>query len=222
MFSIFDIVNQNAIHEDKNGNIVAFVEDESLRDVMVVFNATGNYLYHRFFDTPTNFITEASNGNYLQASPFSNMPQDPVISYRNLTTLSNCDSTIFVTVTNGTDSASALHALNFAIVQSNPVNLSVTVSNATIQKNVYCSLQTENKNREKDATPVTIIPNPAYDKITVATPADIAYNIYSMYGALMIRSTTNKSTDISKLKPGIYVVEIKTKEGGIRKTLLKK
>jgi hypothetical protein len=151
------------------------------------------------------------------------MPNDPVISNRNLTTLSGCDSTIFVTVTNGTDSASVLHALNFAIAQSNPVNIPVTVSNVTIQKNIYCSLQAINKwNGEKDAMPVTIIPNPAFDKIRVAASGDIAYTIYDIYGSLIMQSVTNQVTDISKLKAGLYSIVITTKDGVIRKTLLKK
>ena len=103
--SIFDIVNQVYVHEDVSGNIVAFVQDESTRNVMLVFDAAGNYLYHRFFNSPENFITEVSNGSYLQTSAFSNTPSDPLISNRFLSTLSNCDSTIFVKTTNGTDSA---------------------------------------------------------------------------------------------------------------------
>ncbi len=221
-FSIFDIVNQNFIHEDKNGNIVAFMEDESLQDVMVVFSASGNYLYHRFFNTPTNFITEESNGNYLHASPISNTTKDPVISNRNLTTLSVCDSTIFVTTSNGTDSAAALNALNFAIARSTPVDIPVSVTNAAIQKNIFCSLQAILKNSNEELIHVTIIPNPAFDKIRVATSSDIAYDIYDIYGNLKMRAVTNQVTDISKLKAGLYSIVITTKDGVIRKTFIKK
>jgi hypothetical protein len=223
VFSIFDVVNQVFIHEDKNGNVVAFVQDESLRNVMVVFSAAGNYLYHRFFSAPTNFIAETSNGNYMHASSFSNTVIDPIISYRDLTKLSNCDSTIFVSVTNGTDSASALNALRFAGSQSTPVNLAISVSNASIQKNSVCNVQTGNKKvSKKDLPSVTISPNPAFDKIVVTAKVGLTYFIYNLYGTLMMKCETNQPTDISRLNAGMYIIEIKTKNGVIGKTLLKK
>src|SRR5258706_63834 len=111
--SIFDIVNQVYIHEDVNGNIVAFVQDESTRNVMLVFDAAGNYLYNRFFNSPENFIIEVSNGSYLHTCPFSNTPGDPLVSNRFLAKLSDCDSVILVKITNGTDSEANLNPLKF-------------------------------------------------------------------------------------------------------------
>ena len=220
--SIFDIVNQVSVHEDVNGNIVAVVQAESTNDVMVVLNAAGKYLYHRFLETPDNFIVETSNGNYLHTSPLSNTPNDPVISYRSLTSLSTCDSTIFVTVKNGTDSAATLNELQFATINITALDFPVSVSNAHVQQNVYCSLSPRKKISSEKDMPVTIIPNPASDKIFVKTNVDIPFCLFNMNHVLMTRSTTNHSTDISNLTPGIYLLEIKTNGGLIRKIILKR
>jgi hypothetical protein len=219
--SIFDIVNQVYVHEDINGNIVAFVQDESTRNVMLVFNAAGNYLYHRFFNSSENFIAEISNGSYLHTCAFSNTPTDPLISNRFLSALSNCDSAIFVNITNGTDSAANLNALNFATVKINATVVPVAASNAIIQQHVYCNPTAKNNAGKKDAIAVTIIPNPALDKILVKTAVDFPFCIYNSNGDLLLKAMTNQSTGISKLTPGIYMIEIQTQDGTIRKRLVK-
>ncbi|WP_018611673.1 Ig-like domain-containing protein [Segetibacter koreensis] len=172
LFSIFDIVTQISIHEDINGNIVAFVMAESTSGLMVVFNAAGKYLYHRFFNTPRNFITETSSGRYLHTNtPFWGFPQNPLISYRSLSTLSKCDSTIVVTITNGTDSATALNPLTFETIHISPSEIPISVFNANIKTNVYCSLEPEGKNK-----PPTVSLSIPYNILKYTAPARIKLN----------------------------------------------
>jgi len=222
-FSIFDIVTQVSIHEDINGNVVAVVEDESLQSLLIVFDAAGNYLYHRFLYTNYNFLAELPNGTYLHSSvPSISIAPDPIISNRSLSSITNCDSTIFVTITNGTDSAATLDKLIFSRATITATDVPLSVHNVTKQQNVFCNLSAlKNTNHIKDAMVVTVMPNPAAVSIIVKAVADIPFSIYNMNGILLLTSVTNHSTNIASLTPGLYMIEVKTKNEVIRRTLIK-
>ena len=224
IFSRFDIVLQISVHEDINGNIVAFVLAESTQSLMVVFDANGKYLYNRLFYTRYSFIKETTDGSYLHCTPaFYNPSANTILSNRFLSNLSDCDSTIIVKITKGTDSAAPLNKLIFSNAKIKAVDIPVTSKDTIIQANVLCdlSLQGERNGRKREM-PVDILPNPATSFISVKTPADLPFNIYSMDGLLKIRSVTNHPTDISSLKPGVYFISILIKDEVVRKLIIKR
>ena len=65
------------------------------------------------------------------------------------------------------------------------------------------------------ASMLNIYPNPAKDKITVATDNEAQINIYSTNGKSVLKtnvSVSNPTVDIKSLKVGNYIVEAKSKE----------
>ena len=77
-------------------------------------------------------------------------------------------------------------------------------------------------NERKTEMPVDIMPNPATSFISVKTPVDLPFNVYNIDGLLKIRSVTNHSTDISSLKPGVYIISILIKDKVVRKMIIKR
>lgn len=220
IFSIFDIVSQIYIHEDVSGNIVALVQAEGTNNLMIVLDASGNYLYNHYMNTPENFLTELSNGSYLNTSSSVYNFDIPHISNRFLSASIPCDSTIFVTVTNGVDSAATLAPIVFSIDTASALDLSITASNANITRSVYCSLASKPITTNAPMQ-VDILPNPCTGIITVKTKTDVPFSVYNMSGTLMLQSSTNRATDVSKLTPGLYMIEIKNKNSIERRTIIK-
>ena len=145
------------------------------------------------------------------------------VSNRFLSNLSGCDSAILVRITNGTDSAASLNKLIFSNAKIKAVNIPVTGTDTIIQASVFCnlSLQHERKGEETEL-PVVIMPNPAISFIIVKTAVNLSFNIYSSDGILIIRSVTNQATDISRLKPGVYIITILIKNEVVRKMMIKR
>jgi len=140
-----------------------------------------------------------------------------------LSNLSDCDSTIIVKITKGTDSAAPLNKLIFSNAKIKAVDIPVTSKDTIIQANVLCNLSLQgDRSGTKREMPVDIMPNPATSFISVKTPADLPFNIYSMDGLLKIRSVTNHPTDISSLKPGVYFISILIKDEVVRKLIIKR
>ncbi|HEX5155292.1 MAG TPA: T9SS type A sorting domain-containing protein [Parafilimonas sp.] len=224
IFSRFDIVLQVSVHEDINGNIVAVVEAESTQRLMIVFNANGKYLYNRLFYTRYSFLKETTDGGYLHCAPaFNNSSANTILSKRFLSSLSGCDSAILVKITNGTDSAAALNKLVFSKTKIKTSEVLVSVRDTTIQTDVFCDLSLQHKkNNLKNEVPVAILPNPATNFIVVRTSMDLPFDVYSIDGILKMRSVTNHSTDISNLKPGVYVINVLIKDKVIRKMMIKR
>lgn len=220
--SVFDIVSQVYVHEDINGNIVAVVEAEGTHDLMVVFDAVGNYLYNLSLNTSYNAFTETKSGNYINTCFPSYSAVNPIVSNRFLSANYSCDSSIFVTVTNGTDSAATVSALVFSPFIVQPVDIPVTVKNASINQTVFCSvIPKKNHYVQNDAIQIEISPNPATSIINVSTENDFPFSIFDMSGTLLIKSVTNHTTDISKLTQGLYSIEIITNNKVVRKMMIK-
>jgi hypothetical protein len=223
IFSRFDIVLQVSVHEDINGNIVAFVLAESTQTLMVVFNANGKYLYNRLLYTPYSFIKETADGSYLHCAPaFNNLSASTILSNRFLSDLSGCDSAIIVKVTNGIDSAAPLNKLIFSNAKIKATAIPVTARDTVLQADIVCDLSLHKRNDTKTQLPVIIMPNPATSFINIKAPVDLPFNVYSMEGLLKMRSVTNRYTDISSLKPGVYIITILMKDEVVRRMIIKR
>ena len=113
--------------------------------------------------------------------------------------------------------------LIFSNAKIKAVDIPVTSKDTIIQANVLCDLSVQDeRNKRKREIPVDVTPNPATSFISVKTPVDLPFNIYSMDGSLKIRSLTNHPTDISSLKPGVYVISILIKDEVVRKLIIKR
>jgi hypothetical protein len=66
------------------------------------------------------------------------------------------------------------------------------------------------------------MPNPATSFINIKAPVDLPFNVYSMEGLLKMRSVTNRYTDISSLKPGVYIITILMKDEVVRRMIIKR
>ena len=73
---------------------------------------------------------------------------------------------------------------------------------------------------KKEERLISIIPNPADDFILIKSEFDIAYvNIYNAEGKLILskeKSSYSMRVDISIFKPGLYLLEAKTRKKGVR------
>lgn len=225
MFSRFDIISQAYVREDMNGNIVVMVMAESTQTLMIVFSSAGKYLYHHLLYAPFSFIKETTVGSYLHSAAASNNTSsgNAIISNRFLSTLSDCDSTIFVKITNGTDSSTVLNKLIPSSVSIHSTDISLFVKDTTIQPDIFCNLSLSTKVADqKIKIDVAVLPNPATTTITVKTNVDLPFIIYSIAGELKIKSTTNHLTNISTLQPGAYMINVLTKDGVIKKMMIKR
>ncbi|PCJ64317.1 MAG: hypothetical protein COA58_13260 [Bacteroidetes bacterium] len=76
------------------------------------------------------------------------------------------------------------------------------------------------KSENATSTAIQIFPNPANDKINIATQnlneGDVMYFIYDITGKEVYRSSlvVDKSIDISSFNSGVYYVKMKTSNGG--------
>jgi ligand-binding sensor domain-containing protein len=114
------------------------------------------------------------------------------------------------------------------ITQNSVFIVSVTDSNNLTTADTlhvyYCGYTgiSETKNLKDD---FSIFPNPATNRLNIDTRGMeiLAVRIYSSTGQLMLETKPlqNESVDISKLVPGIYIAEIKTKEKSVMKRWVK-
>jgi len=220
LFSVFDIVQQVYVHEDADGNIIAVVEEESTATLLVAFDANGKYLYNRFLDAGEMAFYETANKNYLTASYFGFPPHNALVAYRDFAANTVCDSSLIVKITNGTDSAAVVNSLSFAPISVATIDLNVAATNKTIVSSVYCNLINK-QNIIPTAISVKLFPNPAVDQVKVETKEQLPFTITSLSGETLIMSYTNRLTDISRLRPGLYFIIIKAKQGFLKKVLIK-
>lgn len=69
---------------------------------------------------------------------------------------------------------------------------------------------------------IQIYPNPANDYLTIETSQTIqGFEIYSLTGQLIKKGTTTK-VDVSRLKKGNYIIQVKTTESVLSKKFIKK
>ena len=69
--------------------------------------------------------------------------------------------------------------------------------------------------------PVLIYPNPVINMLTIGYDGDFSVKIFNVQGDLLITGKNEKHLDLSKMKPGIYILELKTESGLYRHKLLK-
>ena len=65
-----------------------------------------------------------------------------------------------------------------------------------------------------------IYPNPTSDKININKNVDI--NVYNYIGDIVISKTNINVLDVTRLTPGIYMLQINYKNKSITKQLIKK
>jgi hypothetical protein len=122
-----------------------------------------------------------------------------------------------VKITNGTDSAAVVNSLSFAPISVATIDLNVAATNKTIVSSVYCNLINK-QNIIPTAISVQLFPNPAVDQVKVETKEQLPFTITSLSGETLIMSYTNRLTDISRLRPGLYFIIIKAKQGFLKKS----
>lgn len=222
LFSNFDIVSQVYVHESNNGNIVAVVEAESTATLMLVFDANGNYLYNKYFPNEENSFDETKAGSYISAtsSPYQ-FSSGTLIANRFSDLYTSCDSAIFVKITNGTDSAAVSATMEWSWTSFDDSDIIIHTRNYIIHKNIFCNLQPAKAHTKTDSVSFDIIPNPASDKILLKAKTDISFTLSDMNGTILITGITNRITDISRLKPGIYFIAVKTKHNILKRSFIK-
>lgn len=69
--------------------------------------------------------------------------------------------------------------------------------------------------------PLTLIPNPAKEIITVETEGFIKADIYSINGEKLILSANTKQISLHPLTSGMYLIKVETSNGKVAKTFVK-
>lgn len=72
-----------------------------------------------------------------------------------------------------------------------------------------------------DETSITVWPNPAKDLIIVENIRDGAYKVYNLEGALIKEgSLRNHTVNVAEIPSGIYILELQTPSGNVKKRLV--
>jgi hypothetical protein len=80
------------------------------------------------------------------------------------------------------------------------------------------------KENTLDANAITIYPNPVKDNLNIVINGSVAgkeIELYDQLGRLVLYSDTTNNIDVSTLKSGIYILQIKTDRGIAQKKLVK-
>lgn len=217
--SLFDAVEQGLVYENTDGNIIALTSEESTSNMMIVFDKNGNYLYNRFLNYSFNFLSALPDGRMLHASP-GTLFSEPVLGKRNFAVKLSCDSSLFVDITNGTDSAATLPLLTVSPFQAVANDMTVSISAVAINASPFCNtLHIADKAGSKNE--MLVYPNPAGDFVQVKSTGNFPFNIYDRYGNIQAAGITNRPCNISSLPGGIYMVAVKTDERVISLNFLK-
>ena len=212
------------MNEDINGNIIACVMEESTQELIIVFDASGKYLYNRALSAPLGFIAQTNAGTYLNTAPPSvSTSNKTIFANRFLSATSACDSSIVVNIAMGTDSSATLDKLLFATAKFTTSDVAVTVQNVSAQQSVFCNnaFAVKKENSDDKEMCISIAPNPAIHSISIRSVYDLPCYIYDMNGILKVTSATNHTIDITALQPGIYTAAVIAKDKIIRKIFVK-
>jgi len=91
----------------------------------------------------------------------------------------------------------------------------------TILKEAYILVLNPTGINDAENNPVLIYPNPVIDMVTIGYDGDFSVKIFNVQGDLLITYENEKHLDLSKMKPGIYILELETESGFYRHKLLK-
>ena len=69
---------------------------------------------------------------------------------------------------------------------------------------------------------VKFYPNPVNDLLNIDCDKDFSVKLLDLYGHVLITSNNKKYLDLSRIKSGIYILEIKTEDGLSRQKLIKR
>ena len=223
LFNEYDVTSGVKVIEDASGNIVAHMLDENSVGIAITFDANGNLLSNKII--PATSMKICTDGGLLCGKNM--MSSQDFFSKQMPGSVYECDSSIEVDLTPGTDSASTA-ATNTSSVSS-PVSIAafrIQVSDTSIAAVATCETTRVNEVR-KTSLAMLVYPDPATDQVTVSLPgysANVEFKIFDLPGRL-IKHTQLLSApfiiDVSGLVPGIYILEARLGQAVTRQKIMK-
>ena len=126
----------------------------------------------------------------------------------------------------GTPSSSTLQnpVVSYNIPGSYRVVLTTENSfgNNTSTRESYITVTAPTGVNDNENKKVKFYPNPVTDIINIDYDKDLTIKLFDLYGHILLTSRNNKALDLSGIKPGLYILEIKTEEGLSRQKLVKR
>jgi PKD repeat protein len=80
----------------------------------------------------------------------------------------------------------------------------------TIDKNGYIIVTSASGIEDNGADAILIYPNPVSDNLNIICEDDFAVRLFDIDGSFIYSGTNMRTIDMTSIKPGIYVLEIKT------------
>ena len=126
----------------------------------------------------------------------------------------------------GTPSTSTLQ--NPVVIYNAPGTYTVvlttqnTFGNNTNTKESYIAVTNPTDIDDAENKQVKFYPNPATDLINIVYDRDFSVKLIDLYGNVLKISNNNRYFDLSDIKSGLYILEIKTEAGLFRQKLIKR
>lgn len=126
----------------------------------------------------------------------------------------------------GTPSSSTLRNPVISYNTSGTYKVVLTTQNSfgnnTITKENYIVVTNPTGINDTENNQVKFYPNPVSNFINIIYDKDFTVKLLNLYGKVLIISNNNRSLDLSDIKSGLYILEIKTEAGLSRQKLLKR
>ena len=95
------------------------------------------------------------------------------------------------------------------------------IGSDTISKEGYIIVSDPTGIDEPENNAILLFPNPVIDILTIGCDRDFSFRIYDLQAQLLLEGENKPQLDLSKIKPGAYIIEVETKAGLYRYKLLK-
>jgi hypothetical protein len=126
----------------------------------------------------------------------------------------------------GTPSSSTLQNPVVSYNTSGTYSVVLTTQNSfgnnTNTRESYITVTAPTGVNDNEINRIKFYPNPVTDIINIDYEKDLTIKLFDLYGHLLLTGRNNKTLDLSGIKPGLYILEIKTEEGLSRQKLIKR
>jgi Zn-dependent metalloprotease/PKD repeat protein len=95
------------------------------------------------------------------------------------------------------------------------------IGSDTISKEGYIIISDPTGINDIENSAVLLFPNPVIDILTITCDRDFLFRIYDLRGKLLLEGKNKPQLDLSKIKPGAYIIEVETEAVLYRHKLLK-
>lgn len=157
-----------------------------------------------------SFYSWSGNNSLLSLSGLDNITAGSITNLwiQNNISLSNCD---------------VLSICNYLAAPNGTINIGNNAPGCNSQEEVEEACLTSVKDFSI-GDKISIFPNPGIDLLTISTPKGVTIDdaiIYNQTGQKVLQGNpVNNTLDISKLQHGMYIIELETEQGTIRKKLI--